>query len=825
MAIDIFVDDAANCVSTPSCGKGANPPCCKIQTAICNAVSGDTIKVRPGFYNESIRMKAGVPVISTNGPSVTTIDGTGKKCASTNWCGVQTNDCSVVLINDYVVSPTRFEGFTVTGGKGVHITSGGQKEVGGGIYIAGSPIVTNNIITGNHITGPATRWAGGGIYVTGVITPPPQAVITNNTITGNSAKPPSGGAAYSYGLGGGIYAAWFARPLIQNNIISNNEAGNRSVPTMTFGNGGGIFITNRDLGPTIVTGNLISGNLARDQGAGIAIEAYCGFCTQSRAVVTNNEIRGNDVGISSTYGEGGGVSLYYSSVNVVNNTFHANTAAFGGGMLELPQQVTNVVVDSNNVYTSNVARLGAPVGNAVHSEAVTCHTIRNNDFWQNGTAQLGGSCSPSVIGTNGNVSVNPLYLNQGANDYHLDPSSLGIDSGNNLDAPTIDRDGYPRPLDGNFDGTVQADLGEYELATDCDGDGSKDYLDLDDDNDGDPDSLDCDDCNPNRYHGKPESCNGIDDNCDGTADEGFPDTDLDGQHDCVDLDDDNDTVPDTSDCAPLINSVWSNPGTVGPVVRDTQPGTVVSWTRPLQSNIANVYRGTLQAGGWSWNHSCYEAESPDEASPDAASPGTGKVFYYMLQAKNRCGSGNLGSTSAGATRPLGTPCATMNRNSDSDAIPDIDDNCPLIANTNQLDNDHDTIGDVCDADRDNDGVLNGSDCSPDNAGVYASPGIVPGVLVNGKTGTAIAWGAASGGSSALYDIATGMIASAKANQYGPGLCLSSDESGPNFVDLRSNPAPGTGYYYMIRAQNVCGVGSYGTASRDLHGTQGGSACP
>ncbi|WP_297707976.1 thrombospondin type 3 repeat-containing protein [uncultured Eudoraea sp.] len=49
---------------------------------------------------------------------------------------------------------------------------------------------------------------------------------------------------------------------------------------------------------------------------------------------------------------------------------------------------------------------------------------------------------------------------------------------------------------------------------------------------------------------------------------------------------------------------------------------------------------------------------------------------------------------------------------DNDGVPDTEDNCPLIANADQADTDNDTLGDVCDDDADNDGVPNSIDlCS------------------------------------------------------------------------------------------------------------------
>ncbi len=57
---------------------------------------------------------------------------------------------------------------------------------------------------------------------------------------------------------------------------------------------------------------------------------------------------------------------------------------------------------------------------------------------------------------------------------------------------------------------------------------------------------------------QPELCNGVDEDCDGQTDEGFPDTDGDGVADCVDFDNDNDGVPDVLDCAPTDPDIYPN---------------------------------------------------------------------------------------------------------------------------------------------------------------------------------------------------------------------------------------------------------------------------
>ncbi len=69
--------------------------------------------------------------------------------------------------------------------------------------------------------------------------------------------------------------------------------------------------------------------------------------------------------------------------------------------------------------------------------------------------------------------------------------------------------------------TLHDGISTLPVGPDSDGDGSPDACDVDDDNDGTPDTTDCKPHDANVHPGATETCNGIDDNCSGAADEGL----------------------------------------------------------------------------------------------------------------------------------------------------------------------------------------------------------------------------------------------------------------------------------------------------------------
>ena len=251
-----------------------------------------------------------------------------------------------------------------------------------------------------------------------------------------------------------------------------------------------------------------------------------------------------------------------------------------------------------------------------------------------------------------------------------------------------DADGWPDEMD-----NCPCNQNPNQLDTDQDTMG--DACDVDDDNDGIADEEDCQPLDPDFYPNAPEACNGLDDDCDDLIDEGFLDTDQDGEADCVDLDDDGDKVPDTLDNCPGMPN-----------------------------------EGQLDTDFDSLGDACDPDDDGDNYGDDNDCDPKDKFVYPGAAELCDCKDNNCdGNADEGFTDTDGDGIADCcEDDTDGDTVPNGIDNCPYKANVDQLNSDGDLQGDACDPDDDNDGVVDEMDCNPTEVKAYPNaPEICDGI--------------------------------------------------------------------------------------------------
>lgn len=105
----------------------------------------------------------------------------------------------------------------------------------------------------------------------------------------------------------------------------------------------------------------------------------------------------------------------------------------------------------------------------------------------------------------------------------------------------------------------------------------------------------------------------------------------------------------------------------------------------------------------------------NKESSDEESSGTTETQPTGGSTGSQGGSDTTGPVEAPAPTPTAkedTPEPEKPQDEDFDGLANLDDNCPLTYNPNQVDTDDDGWGDACDEDKDDDGILNEKDNCP-----------------------------------------------------------------------------------------------------------------
>ena len=194
---------------------------------------------------------------------------------------------------------------------------------------------------------------------------------------------------------------------------------------------------------------------------------------------------------------------------------------------------------------------------------------------------------------------------------------------------------------------------------------------------------DCNDASGGVYPGAPELCNGIDDSCNDTVDEGYPDADGDGQANCIDADDDGDGDPDATDCESL------NP---------------------------KIHHGATE--------SCFDTVDNNCDGSINDPGGTGCVVYYFdgdedgvgVEQTSQClcfAGGKYTAQSFGDCKDDDAAVSPLK----SEQCNGKDDNCSGVTDEGYPDSDKDGLANCVDPDDDNDGDPDETDCAPTTAAI------------------------------------------------------------------------------------------------------------
>jgi len=220
---------------------------------------------------------------------------------------------------------------------------------------------------------------------------------------------------------------------VENSQFLNNNSSSDGGGLEADTNGGDVFLSS----------NLLLDNTT-DDGAGGGFLAHT---SDGLITVVNNILAGNEV---IDGGDGGGAFVNNDSASVVitNNTlFDNSTVDNGGGLAVQLDNSPNTIDIYNNIAWQNNA-----LGNG--DDIYTCEqgavvNLFNNDFIDFFSESVdGGGCgAPTTINQNGNINDDPLFVNSGADDFHLTAPSPAIDTGDPAAPamPSTDFDGNPRP--------------------------------------------------------------------------------------------------------------------------------------------------------------------------------------------------------------------------------------------------------------------------------------------------------------------------------------------------------------------------------------------
>ena len=298
---------------------------------------------------------------------------------------------------------------------------------GGGLEIRGGVTGTDVYVMGNY-----AEMDGGGILLWAMYASFTRLVVSNNTqVQIWDCGGPGLSCIYAddlqvidalfsdnhRGYGGGLCLLESADVELTNVAFIGNSA--------VYGGAIRMAVSSMD-----ITHGLFVDNVASNGGGAILLESYGAGIHNSIFVRNMAEDSSGAIGNINC-----GMSLDHS---VVIQNSADDVGAIGGGSFG-GSTITNTTITDNFVLPGSTGVIGGVTGTDVDFYNCNIYNNQPTDFWH-------GMTNP--IGTDGNISVDPMFLDTSSPDpldwdLHLDQASPLVDAG---DPSTLDPDGSPSDI-------------------------------------------------------------------------------------------------------------------------------------------------------------------------------------------------------------------------------------------------------------------------------------------------------------------------------------------------------------------------------------------